>query len=460
MHDPEINLASAARNIAPTDVMHPCVRTLPDPLALRAGRIPHRTTRVRTAFSFTEILFAVIVLGIGFIMVAAIFPVAIQQGKITTDQSSATAVAHGALNYLQQVGANSDSIPDAQGGPLFPATGYAGSTAPYYGFVYSFRDPQVPAATVAIPQGGGLLNAPTSPSTTNNPALSTNASRPSDELWNRLNLSLILPSDPRYAFVALYQRNGDPTDRRTWSPFAQVWFIPVTPRARTVFSSTSDLVAGTGLSTYNLQAKLVKVTIDRDPSANYPSVGYNSAGAKYILSHYVLYLYNTGTNAAAPYQPQYFSENCYIIIANDQSAAQTIDGKNNPDIGRMNGHIYHVGLRRPDLDSPVTPQPYPNTIAYDLAPDGDFVPDAGSDAFFGNQSAAALDANAALTQNDDIFAIGNTNKVPLNGSQIYASAPADAYVVGLDNSGGTGTSSSDQGTSQEITAFSTFVKVN
>ena len=33
----------------------------------------------RSAFSFIEIMFAVIILGIGFIMIAAVFPVAIQQ---------------------------------------------------------------------------------------------------------------------------------------------------------------------------------------------------------------------------------------------------------------------------------------------------------------------------------------------------------------------------------------------
>src|SRR5436309_10144680 len=44
-------------------------------------------------FSFAEVMFAVIVLGIGFIMIAAIFPVAIQQSKATNDETTAAATA-------------------------------------------------------------------------------------------------------------------------------------------------------------------------------------------------------------------------------------------------------------------------------------------------------------------------------------------------------------------------------
>ena len=51
--------------------------------------------RSRRAFSFVEVLFAVIILGVGFIMVAAIFPVAIQQTQATVEETAALRVFGG-----------------------------------------------------------------------------------------------------------------------------------------------------------------------------------------------------------------------------------------------------------------------------------------------------------------------------------------------------------------------------
>jgi type II secretory pathway pseudopilin PulG len=454
----------------------------------RFNKHSHIRSRFR-GFSFTEILFAVVVLGIGFIMVAAIFPVAIQQGKLTTEQGTATGVAREALGYLGQVGANSDSIADSQGGPLFPATGRTAGTStnagtittatsyypPYLGTVCSFVDPQPnppsPNQVQTYPFNTGTsnyylgmpqppaLNPSLWPATmppTNSAAISPITASP-NQLWNRLKLSLIVPSDQRYAFVGLYKRDGNPFDRRTWSPFAQVWFIPVTPRSRSIYSAGQLATPGTDVTGPNLQARLVKVSIDADPSQAY------AAGSSV---HYILYNWTSGPAVPAGYQPNSLSENCYVIIANDAIIspveATTINGLSynlNVDLGRMNGRIYHVGLRRPDLDS-TTPSA---VTAYDLAADGDFSTDAGADGFYG--------VNSTTHVNDDIFTIGMTLSGPgnapvqpisLGGSGFNgtspvgnASGPADAFVVGLDN-----TPSADPGTSQEISAFTTFIKVN
>src|SRR3954453_9704583 len=61
-----------------------------------------RASRRRGGFSFAEVMFAVIVLGVGFIMVAAIFPVAIQQTKTTADETTAAAAVRGATMQLGQ----------------------------------------------------------------------------------------------------------------------------------------------------------------------------------------------------------------------------------------------------------------------------------------------------------------------------------------------------------------------
>src|SRR2546421_8551326 len=58
-------------------------------------------SRVRQrGFSFAEVMFAVIILGVGFIMIAALFPVAIRQSKSTADETSAAAFARVATNDM------------------------------------------------------------------------------------------------------------------------------------------------------------------------------------------------------------------------------------------------------------------------------------------------------------------------------------------------------------------------
>ena len=65
------------------------------PTCLSSIRILSLDRPARRGFSFTEILFAVMILGIGFIMIAAIFPVALQQ----TETSQAETVGAGLLIF-------------------------------------------------------------------------------------------------------------------------------------------------------------------------------------------------------------------------------------------------------------------------------------------------------------------------------------------------------------------------
>src|SRR6478672_4135434 len=69
----------------------------------------------RGGFSFPEVLFAVAVLGIGFIMVAAIFPVAIMQTQAALEESTGTTVVR---NGVQLIGASRFMRKDLQ--PMTP----------------------------------------------------------------------------------------------------------------------------------------------------------------------------------------------------------------------------------------------------------------------------------------------------------------------------------------------------
>jgi type II secretory pathway pseudopilin PulG len=63
--------------------------------------LPGHPTVRRGGFSFVEILFAVIILGLGFIMLAAIFPVGIAQQQLTIDNSVAMALSRSGGNTIQ-----------------------------------------------------------------------------------------------------------------------------------------------------------------------------------------------------------------------------------------------------------------------------------------------------------------------------------------------------------------------
>src|SRR2546428_3654731 len=89
-----------------------------------------RPTPRAAGFSFIEVLFAVMILGVGFIMTAAIFPVAIQQAKTSSDETVSTAVAWNAFNLIQET----------LGDEELPPMGWFDNP----GLVRSFRDPQAP----------------------------------------------------------------------------------------------------------------------------------------------------------------------------------------------------------------------------------------------------------------------------------------------------------------------------
>jgi Tfp pilus assembly protein PilV len=95
----------------------------------RAPRLSAARRR-RAGFSFAEIMFAVMLLAIGFIMIAGIFPVAISQNQQTMNITQGIAIAKGAADYIQQVAANQQ--PPAQlSGDLFCPTPFLSGGVPY-----------------------------------------------------------------------------------------------------------------------------------------------------------------------------------------------------------------------------------------------------------------------------------------------------------------------------------------
>jgi type II secretory pathway pseudopilin PulG len=140
-----------------------------------------RATRSQ-GFTFIEVLFAVILLGIGFIMIAAVFPVAIQQTAVVSDETQASAICRDAIKKIQAV-ADATVTGPASTNTLFPQT-----------------NSQVwPIATTS--SNASLLGA-------------TNTG-----LLTALGADAFFSADHRYGWVGFYSRTSNT------APYAQVYIV-------------------------------------------------------------------------------------------------------------------------------------------------------------------------------------------------------------------------------------------
>jgi hypothetical protein len=172
-----------------------------------------KANRFRAGYSFTEVMFAVVVLGIGFIMIAAMFPVAISQSQATAQESTAASIARGAVNHIQAIATNMNM--------------------PHTDAVVA--EPARTSGFTAIGTGAG----PYAPATAG--------------YWNAVKGNLLLQTDPRFAYVPFYRREQN-------SSFAQIIIVVTQCRARPTYDATDV----TPTANANLQPRAIKVTITND----------------------------------------------------------------------------------------------------------------------------------------------------------------------------------------------------
>jgi hypothetical protein len=149
--------------------------------------------RRQTGFNFSEVLFAVMILGIGFIMIAAIFPVALMQSKTTVEETVGATNARGSVNFIQTAATNITM--DTTGGLV----------------VYVSQDPE---NMTPVPKGAPL--------------------------WNAIKGNIVLPSDPRYGAHVFYRRADG------W-PYAQVIVIPTVARNQSSYEKAASTTSGGAL---------------------------------------------------------------------------------------------------------------------------------------------------------------------------------------------------------------------
>jgi hypothetical protein len=341
-------------------------------------------------------MFAVVILGIGFIMVAAIFPVALQQAKATSDEVNATTIARSATNQISQ----------------FLHDGTGGTTT-------SNCKPLTNSASVSLVQ-----------------QLSTNdtvLTPPAVSLWTALSGNMILSEDPRFAWVSLYRRGAtDPNQMGTWVPYVQLFVFPVQVRNRTIFTSDDLKLNTSGMwsvnsPTANLMPHPVRVMIANDV----PDAG----GADLIA-------FDTSATGEEGFNIAAVAEGAYVVISDDG-----ITGPSGNQ-GLMNGRIFRVGARREDLDgrsdmtdafsNPVFP--VNTTEVYELAPGNEFTPDPGANGKFGDS--------------DDILDIG----ISVGAVNVQAGG-AHAFVIGRGFADPNNPAAGFEGEAMPISAFTTYLRV-
>jgi hypothetical protein len=227
-------------------------------------------TARHTGFSFAEVMFAVVILGIGFIMVAAVFPVAIQQTQVTGEENIAAALARQAANSVTQIqtalpnpSAYTNSGAAIPVSPLTPVP--AQTVATQYLFPPTVKN-YIVGSNVGIPnvtlsnyyQGGATPQ-----------ASQTNVAPPAIVVpftgfqWDVVKANAILPSDPRFAYVLFYKRENN-------SSAAELIVVAVEARNRSTYTS-ADITNNSSQVTISTTANDVKA-LSTSVSASSPTL--------------------------------------------------------------------------------------------------------------------------------------------------------------------------------------------
>ena len=256
-------------------------------------------------FSFTEILFAVMILGIGFIMVAAMFPVAIRQTEATNQETIAASLGRAGSNCFSKIA----TIP----WPINPPTNVATTSL----LLPTFAVVSLPAAsTYTLPANQTVMTIPGQVWTLYDSrdiwkfgGVNHNA-----YLWASTAYNFIQPGDSRFAWVGMYRRDliatgtaGQPATSLSLAPYAQIIVLGIQAR------NTQNYVWATDIQNPPTTTPFLPVLVSNVALTPPAAVGGNST---------VSFQSATGPQA----------EGTYVIVSDDHKG------------GAMNGRIYRIGL--------------------------------------------------------------------------------------------------------------------
>lgn len=188
---------------------------------------PTAAARRRRGFSFIEILFAVMILGIGFIMIAGVFPVAISQTQSSGEDSTGAALARAGATFLKRLPALNQLTEKNLNGRL-----------QHFG-----ADNEKLTVTIARNPANGQ-------------DLKMTAS-----MWDLVKGNMIQSEDPRFAWVGFWRRPNN--INLIPESYAQIVVVAVRVRNHGVYSGT-DLQPANASIPATLVPKVVNVTMSGD----------------------------------------------------------------------------------------------------------------------------------------------------------------------------------------------------
>lgn len=246
------------------------------PFPSRSATFPRSGhSRYHRGFSFLEILFSVIIIGIGFVMIAAVFPVAIAQTQSNVNESTAVTLSRDAIRYIQE-------------STIAAAASVASTTSPS-GTLATFT--LQPTSAVGglptiqpLPVSAQAMTGLPSPFLIASPLMTGVNSNPS--------------GDRRYSWYGLYRRdylNTSTAGNSIPAPYAQVWVIAAQNSAEGQTNYGSQPLVGTPNffpSNWNSGGNLgAQVTSNATAStitfSNYNSVNPIRDGAFVLITGYV-----------------------------------------------------------------------------------------------------------------------------------------------------------------------------
>jgi len=272
---------------------------------------------LRPAFTFTEVMFAVILLGIGFIMVAAIFPVAIQQSQSNLEDAAGVAVAKQGAAIMSQMGQTLRQY--------FAPN--AASPIPNYTYFVTADVFASPASAPLHLFTDGVTPAAASPLVYN-----TSNGGPA---FRFLKGNFIDQSDSRYAWVPVaYQCSSQAAVPQPTS--AKVWVLAMKVRSQSQYTAQDynvNIVNGNPYGTFI-------------PRVEYFYLTDKGIGQK---PNYITFV-NSTTACSPSFDPPEAAEGAYVWVADDQVGVVV----NNPGVapvnpGQANGRFYRLGAKRSDL---------------------------------------------------------------------------------------------------------------
>jgi hypothetical protein len=269
-------------------------------------------------FTFAEVLFAVMLLGIGFIMVAAIFPVAIQQSQANLDETTGIGVAKAGARMMQAV--NFSEAVLSYGG-----TGRWMANTPNQR-VWPFDNDQAMLYPLYYALSSGFIN----------------------------------QSDPRYAWVPLGYKlgssigpgwNGNPNG----VAYYDVYVVAVACRIRPSYDPDIDVFNPvTRQPCYTFQPKTVFFALTEGGLNGNPDL--------------ITFCDPNSPTSVAPMDVAAAAEGTYVLVAYDQMAANVI--VNNYRQGDAHGRMYRLGAKRDDLGPGVWELAPGDDMTYKLGLDG------------------------------------------------------------------------------------------